>query len=136
MGLPSPVRGYGRHRPSDPCAAPSKQVSGTPPVFGSQPVAWADESAIVNIESIDAPARSFWHIRLPEGVATPLRPICPPNPSYAGDPFGSGPIWWVNPSPRRFEDTEYAIEPNRMIDSTLITRSTSVIASASVGGTP
>lgn len=41
----------------------------------------------------------------------------------------------VTPSPRRFGEIAYAIEPSTMIDSTLIARSTRVIASASVFGT-
>jgi hypothetical protein len=41
----------------------------------------------------------------------------------------------ATPSPRRFGESQYAIEPKPMIDSTLITRSTRVIARASVGGT-
>jgi len=42
----------------------------------------------------------------------------------------------VTPMPRRFGETAYAIDPRTMIDSTLMVRSTRVMASASFGATP
>ena len=47
---------------------------------------------------------------------------------------GVGEAW--TPRPRRFDDSAYTTEPMAMIESTLMARSTSVIASASVSGTP
>ena len=42
----------------------------------------------------------------------------------------------VRPSPRGLPEIACAIDPNRMIENTLITRSSSAIAVASGSGTP
>jgi hypothetical protein len=55
------------------------------------------------------------------------------QPAGSGSGLCPGPS---NPSPRRLPETEYATEPNTMIERTLITRSTRVIAIASVGEMP
>jgi hypothetical protein len=55
------------------------------------------------------------------------------QPAGSGSGLCPGPS---SPSPRRLPETEYAIEPNTMIESTLITLSTRVIAIASVGEMP